>query len=706
MRYRAFISYSHKDARWARWVRRNLEGYRTPARLRGSVGEFGPLPDRLQPIFRDRDDLASAGSLSPKIEAALADSEALIVICSPNAARSPWVNGEVLLFKRMGRANRVYCLIVAGEPDAGDASECFAPALRFELGADGEPGTQRAEPIAADVRPGTDGKPLARMKLLSGLLGVDLNTLRRREAARRQRRLFAIAMLSVLAMLVTSFLAVQAVIARHAAERRQKQAEALVGFMLGNLSEKLAQVSRLDIMESVNDQAMAYFQSLPTTDVTEQSLEQRVSALVKIGNVRRDQGHLPEALQSYQAADTLSAQLARAAPSHLERQLAHARILSYIGITHWYQGQLDDAESAFKAVQAALLQARPLAPANAELLYQLSSVDNNFGHVLEGRGRNDEALAQYRSMLTLAQELVQVDASNHEWVSQSGLAHNNLAKMALLGGDLATAVTEYEADLEIQTSLARRDPQDNDQAEKVLLSRAALGRTQALSGDVESGISNLRKALDEVARLLVIAADNSSFLEDEGLYSVQLARWLRTTADPVGASALAAHGIALFERLTQQDPANTGWQRALATARIEQAQQARDAGRGDLAREHARAALAVLEPQLRERQQDRETVLATLAAQLLLADVTDADTALRLRNQAVQTAQAQSSARHDPRLLALQIEALLALGRKPDAQSVLSTLWDTGLRDPRFIALMRQERMPIPAAPAGKPVPP
>jgi hypothetical protein len=151
MRYRAFISYSHKDARWARWLHRRLEGYRTPARLRGSVGEFGPLPDRLLPIFRDRDDLASAGNLSPKIEAALADSEALVVICSPDAAHSPWVNEEVRTFKRSGRANRIYCLIVAGEPNAGDARECFAPALRFELDADGELSAQPADPIAADL---------------------------------------------------------------------------------------------------------------------------------------------------------------------------------------------------------------------------------------------------------------------------------------------------------------------------------------------------------------------------------------------------------------------------------------------------------------------------------------------------------------------------------------------------------------------------
>ncbi len=691
MRYRAFISYSHKDAQWARWLHRTLEAYQLPRRLRGTVGEFGALPDRLRPIFRDREDLASAGGLTPKIQAALTDSESLIVICSPDAARSTWVNDEVLRFKRIGRGHRISCLIVDGEPDSGDDRECFVPALRFELEADGELGSRPAEPVAADVRPGKDGKSLARLKLLSGLIGVDLDTLRQREASRRHQRLLAVATLAVLVMLVTTFLAVQAVIARHAAERRQKQAEALVGFMLGNLTDKLSEVSRLDIMEAVNDEAMAFFESLPTTDVTEESLEQRAQALVKIGNVRSTQGHLAQALHSYNAASALSAQLAQAAPEDVDRQLAHAEILAFIGTTRWYQGELDDAESAFEAAQDVLRRVRPLAPANTDLLFQLSTIDNNIGHVLEGRGRIDEATGNYKSMLALAQELLRIDADNREWVQQSGLAHNNLAKMALLRGDLPTAVAEYRADVAIQSALAKRDPLANDQAERVVWSRAALGRTLALTGDVDAGIAHLRAVLADVERLLTVDAGNASFLEDDGLYSIQLARWLRVTGDVARARALCARGLQVFRRLSAQDPGNAGWKRSLAVAQTEQAELARAGGDLAGARDLARQALAILEPQLAGQSGNRDTVLATLGARALLAAVSDdAGIATRLRDQVLATARAQTSGRDDPRLLALQVEALLGLGRKAEARALLPRLWSSGFRDPGLIALLRQ----------------
>ncbi|MDB5722242.1 MAG: toll/interleukin receptor protein, partial [Alphaproteobacteria bacterium] len=85
-RYAAFISYSHKDAVFGRWLHRRLEGYRLPRRLAGSHGERGLVPARLTPIFRDREELPAAGDLSERVRAALAVSGSLIVVCSPNAA--------------------------------------------------------------------------------------------------------------------------------------------------------------------------------------------------------------------------------------------------------------------------------------------------------------------------------------------------------------------------------------------------------------------------------------------------------------------------------------------------------------------------------------------------------------------------------------------------------------------------------------------
>lgn len=196
-RYRAFISYSHADGPWGDWLHRALEGYRVPRMLVGQPSRAGPIPRRLYPIFRDREELPAAVSLGEQIEQALIQSAYLIVICSPRSAGSRWVNEEILRFKRLGRADRILALIIDGEPHASDVvgredSECFPPALRFELSAEGDLGRVRTEPIAADARPGKDGKHKARLKLIAGLLGIGFDKLAQRERQRqRQWRLIA-----------------------------------------------------------------------------------------------------------------------------------------------------------------------------------------------------------------------------------------------------------------------------------------------------------------------------------------------------------------------------------------------------------------------------------------------------------------------------------------------------------------------------------
>jgi tetratricopeptide (TPR) repeat protein len=224
-KYWAFLSYSHRDARWGAWLHKQLESYRPPKQLIGTVMASGPVPKRLAPIFRDREELASATDLGTVINEALTRSACQIVICSPNSARSKWVNEEILAFKRLGREDRIFCLIVDGEPNASDdpahaQEECFPQALRYKLGPDGNLSTVRTEPIAADARPGKDGRPNAKLKLIAGILGVGFDGLRQREQRRRQRQLFVIASGAIAGMVITSGLAMAALIARATAQRQ------------------------------------------------------------------------------------------------------------------------------------------------------------------------------------------------------------------------------------------------------------------------------------------------------------------------------------------------------------------------------------------------------------------------------------------------------------------------------------------------------
>jgi Tfp pilus assembly protein PilF len=229
-RYKAFISYSHQDDKWASWLHRALEAYKPPKNLVGQTTYFGEIPDRLAPIFRDREELPTATDLGEVLSQALQDSACQIVLCSPAAAQSKWVNEEILAFKRLGREDRIFCLIISGEPNASDLPEgrgleCFPEALRYKLGADGNLSGERAEPIAADARENKDGRANAKLKLIAGMLGVGYDSLAQREQIRRQQRMMTIAAVSIVGMVITSGLAITAMLARAEAEQQRVRAE-------------------------------------------------------------------------------------------------------------------------------------------------------------------------------------------------------------------------------------------------------------------------------------------------------------------------------------------------------------------------------------------------------------------------------------------------------------------------------------------------
>ena len=209
-RYAAFISYSSKDAAFARRLHRALEGYGIPA----SLGKFDLTgrgrKNRIYPIFRDREEL-SAGHLGDQIEENLRTAAALIVVCSPNAAVSPWVQKEIEFFVGLGRRDRIFAIIadtapLSDEAGADPAQGWFPPALRGDA-LQGD----RFEPLAADAREGKDGFRLAWLKLVAGLIGVTPGQIVDRDRRRRRSAAAAFAAVSAVFAMAIGYGGYQAI---------------------------------------------------------------------------------------------------------------------------------------------------------------------------------------------------------------------------------------------------------------------------------------------------------------------------------------------------------------------------------------------------------------------------------------------------------------------------------------------------------------
>lgn len=211
-KYWAFISYSHQDKRLAHQLADRLAKEPVPKaardRVEGAEKTFSSL-------FVDEREVAAGSHLGDRLERALDASHALIVICSPFSAASSYVAQEIAYFHRIGRADRIFCLIASGQPNATDAGtphlECFPPPLRFQLEADGTL-TDRSRapedrPLAASVGLETPKEwRKALDQLVSGMLGITQSDLERARSRRQLIKGALIAGASIAALAVVGVL--------------------------------------------------------------------------------------------------------------------------------------------------------------------------------------------------------------------------------------------------------------------------------------------------------------------------------------------------------------------------------------------------------------------------------------------------------------------------------------------------------------------
>lgn len=164
-KYRAFISYSHRDKAIAKKLHRCLEQYRPPKHQTNAR--------RIAPVFRDREELAVDYDLPSRLTEALHSSENLIVLCSPDAAKSSYVAKEITTFASSHDSKRIFPVIVGGS-----VTTCFPKALLAVT----------PEPLAANLTKSGDGFAEGTLKLIAGLLPAPYGSVKDRETERARQR--------------------------------------------------------------------------------------------------------------------------------------------------------------------------------------------------------------------------------------------------------------------------------------------------------------------------------------------------------------------------------------------------------------------------------------------------------------------------------------------------------------------------------------
>lgn len=435
LRYRAFISYSHRDTRLANRLHKKLESYRVAEHLQRENPAL--KTGKIRPVFRDRDDLATAESLSQSIEQALDESEALLVVCSPDAVASRWVNAEIAYFRREHPGRPVLAFVVRGDPTADpaiDPENAVFPINLLLVDID-QPLGKRTEPLAADARREADGFSTAFLKLTAGLIGVHYDQLRHRELHRRNRRWILLGSVSLALTAVFAVLAWRATVARNEARVARAQAELellserqtrnflLSAFKLADPGE--ARGTTVTVRE-VLDSAVARIDS---TDFARPVIKSRF--LATMGQAYSSLG------MNHRSTELLQQSLQTLPEGEMTAESWQQRIDSQLELSDvWFSmGNYDDAMALLEQIESAE-SARYLT------LQQIAQAANIRGDILSYKEQDAESMKAFQLALST---LDQAALSNEERASIRSRSLGGLATLYLFAGDYK-ASQEYFAE--------------------------------------------------------------------------------------------------------------------------------------------------------------------------------------------------------------------------------------------------------------------
>ncbi|HEX8668769.1 MAG TPA: toll/interleukin-1 receptor domain-containing protein [Allosphingosinicella sp.] len=536
-RYVAFLSYSHKDAAIARWLHRRLETYRMPRRLVGRPAEPGPVPARLTPIFRDREELPAARDLSERVRTALAASDNLIVVCSPNSAASPWVAKEIAAFRELHPGRSVLAAIVDGEP-----AQCFPANLP-----DGE-----AEPLAADLRPERDGRRLGFLKLVAGLTGVGLDALVQREAQRRVRRVTAVTGAAVAAMLIMAVMTILALNARREAQRQRAEAESLVEFMLTDLRERLKGVGRLDVLTAVNQRALDHYRRQELSDLPAEALERRARVLHAMGEDDVTRGELDRALLQFREASRTTQALLADAPDDSKRIFAHAQSEYWVGRVHELRREWPEAARRYANYAAGARRLIAIDPHNPEYMMEMGWGAQNVGVVqLRGSRQLPDAQRSFEIAVRWFSAAAKARPGDVAVLRELANAYSYLAESRYLRDDWVHAIDAYRRQYGVMQVIASIQPRSADIEYRLAIAERAVGLLSQKVGDHAAARHLLGRAYATSSRLAAHDAHNVEWqllktmiecdlLKPKGMVDLGLSRRRLTEAARHGIGRLVA----------------------------------------------------------------------------------------------------------------------------------------------------------------------
>ncbi len=407
----------------------------------------------------------------------------------------------------------------------------------------------------------TSGRPLLEAEsLLSGSLPLDDTTrayIAASGAGARKRRSLRRGVIVTLSLLSLISLAMgwRAWQSEQVAQQKRAEAEGLMGFMVGDLADKLRQIGRMDLLDDVANKALVYLRQNDTPNESEPTRAQRVKTLLALGESAQNRGRLAEAEQVFDAALLQLSALEQLNPLNP----AYAKDT---GAAHFWLGQIafqkNDLAQAETQMQAYLVQAkkmRELAPSAADAMLEESYALNSLGSIKKQQRKTAEAIDLFRQSIQLKEQARSISDGSTSTTRDIADSLSWLASTLGEKGSFQESLTLHKrAQMELE-ALRLSEPQSPIWASRIANTLAHQAYVYDALGQPDNAIQALTSAIKRLDEALQQDAGNLDWQHARYRYESDKQR-LMTLDYRLLTEASARRLLRDVESLLEKNPGN------------------------------------------------------------------------------------------------------------------------------------------------------
>jgi serine/threonine-protein kinase len=481
------------------------------------------------------------------------------------------------------------------------------------------------------------------------------------------------------------------------AQRQRQQAEGLVEFMLGDLRKKLQPVGRLDVLDAVGAQALAYYAAQDAGQLDADALGRRARALHLIGEIAERRGNLDEALRVFQRAADSTAELRARSPHDGQRIFDHAQSVYWVGYIARQRGQLPRAEASFREYQALARELTQLDPRNPDWRTEAAYAGLNLGVLYLESSRSAQAL---KAFVDTRDALVGIVAARPELNLDLATAWGWIAKAREALGELEPAVAAQRTKVEVLGRVP--GAADNRDVHKLLANAGyEVGRLQLALGRTGLAERSAQDALQRFEALVAADGANAEWLVHMIFARASLVEIEIALGERSAARAHLERAQADTAALRSTDATRNKWNIAL-TGHLLLLKLALTDPQPALRPELEGFLAAVQSAQSGGKPLDAEQTRITSAVELALGDLLARDAQPALARDHWQAAAARlqaAAALAEPAPMTLLAHAQLRLGAKADARALADRIETSPYRHPAYADLCQRLAAAAGAAP-------